>query len=35
MPLLEETLGGPLLEPAQLDRWVEANVELLRGGLYR
>jgi AcrR family transcriptional regulator len=35
MPLLEETLGGPLLEPAQLDRWVEANVELLSGGLYR
>ncbi len=34
MPLLEETLGGPLLEPDQLDRWVEANVGLLREGLY-
>ncbi|HEX5713973.1 MAG TPA: TetR/AcrR family transcriptional regulator [Solirubrobacterales bacterium] len=35
MPLLEETLGGPLLKPEQLERWVEANVELLEGGLYR
>jgi AcrR family transcriptional regulator len=35
MPLLEETLGGPLLDPAQLDRWVEANVRLLEDGLYR
>jgi AcrR family transcriptional regulator len=35
LPLLEETLGAPLLEEEQLDRWVQANVELLRGGLYR
>jgi AcrR family transcriptional regulator len=34
MPLLEETLGGSLLDPEQLDRWVEANVELLKGGVY-
>jgi hypothetical protein len=24
-----------LLEGRNLDRWVDANVELLRGGLYR
>ncbi|HXR61116.1 MAG TPA: helix-turn-helix domain-containing protein [Solirubrobacterales bacterium] len=35
LPLLEEALGSPLLEEEQLDRWVEANVELLKGGLYR
>jgi AcrR family transcriptional regulator len=35
MPLLEETLDGPLLAPEQLARWVEANLELLRAGLYR
>jgi hypothetical protein len=36
MPLLEgEALEGSLLDPANLDRWVDANVELLRGGLYR
>lgn len=36
MPLLErETLGGPLLDEANLDRWVSANVELLETGLYR
>ncbi|MET0559911.1 MAG: helix-turn-helix domain-containing protein [Solirubrobacterales bacterium] len=35
MPLLEEALGGPLLEPEQFDRWVEANVRLLAEGLYR
>ena len=35
MPLLEETLGGSLLDREQLDRWVDANVELLKGGLYR
>lgn len=34
MPLLEEALGGSLLDRRQLDRWVEANVELLQGGLY-
>lgn len=35
-PLLEqEVLGGSLLEGDNLDRWVSANVELLKGGLYR
>lgn len=35
-PLLEgDVVGGPLLEGGNLDRWVDANVELLRGGLYR
>jgi AcrR family transcriptional regulator len=33
-PLLEGVLGGELLEPAQLDRWVEANVKLLEEGIY-
>ena len=35
MPLLQEALGGPLLEEKNLDRWVAANIELLREGLYR
>jgi TetR/AcrR family transcriptional regulator, regulator of cefoperazone and chloramphenicol sensitivity len=35
MPLLEGVLGAELLAPSQLDRWVEANVELLEKGLYR
>jgi TetR/AcrR family transcriptional regulator, regulator of cefoperazone and chloramphenicol sensitivity len=35
MPLLRETLGEDLLAPAQLDRWVAANVALLEGGLYK
>jgi AcrR family transcriptional regulator len=35
MPLLEEVLEGPLLAEENLDRWVEANVALLREGLYR
>jgi TetR/AcrR family transcriptional regulator, regulator of cefoperazone and chloramphenicol sensitivity len=36
MPLLEqEALDGSLLDEATLDRWVAANVELLKGGLYR
>jgi AcrR family transcriptional regulator len=35
MPLLEGVLDGPLLDQANLDRWVTANVELLKGGLYR
>jgi AcrR family transcriptional regulator len=36
-PLLErEALdGGSLLDPENLDRWVDANVALLREGLYR
>lgn len=33
MPLLEEVLGGSLLDEAILDRWVAANVELLKEGL--
>jgi AcrR family transcriptional regulator len=35
MPLLRETLGEELLAPGQLDRWVDANVKLLEGGLYK
>ncbi len=36
MPLLEQqVLGGSLLDEANLDRWVEANVELFEQGLYR
>ncbi len=36
MPLLEqEALGGPLLDEKILDRWANANVDLLREGLYR
>ena len=35
-PLLErEVLDGSLLQEDNLERWVEANVELLKGGLYR
>jgi hypothetical protein len=34
--LLErEALGGSLLDEDNLRRWVEANVELFEGGLYR
>lgn len=35
LPLLAEVLDGPLLDPDQLERWVEANVELLEKGVYR
>lgn len=36
IPLLErETLEGSLLDERNLDRWVEANVKLFEGGLYR
>jgi AcrR family transcriptional regulator len=35
MPLLRETLGEDLLAPGQLERWVDANVKLLEGGLYK
>jgi AcrR family transcriptional regulator len=35
-PLIEkEVLGGSLLDGDNLSRWVDANVELLEGGLYR
>jgi AcrR family transcriptional regulator len=33
--LEQEALGGSLLDEDNLRRWVEANVELFRGGLYR
>ncbi len=33
--LEDDVVGGPLLEDENLDRWVDANVELLRSGLYR
>jgi AcrR family transcriptional regulator len=35
LPLLEQALGEPLLNDRSLDRWVEANVNLLEEGLYR
>jgi TetR/AcrR family transcriptional regulator, regulator of cefoperazone and chloramphenicol sensitivity len=35
MPLLEQVLGGSLLDDTNLNRWVAANVELLKEGLYR
>jgi len=35
MPALSEVLGSPLLEEANLERWVDANVELLEKGVYR
>lgn len=35
MPLLGEVLDGPLLDESNLDRWVNANVELLEKGIYR
>lgn len=35
LPLLESVLDGPLLEPENQERWVEANVKLFEAGLYR
>lgn len=35
LPLLEGVLDGRLLDEPNLERWVEANVKLLEGGLYR
>jgi len=35
LPLLAEVLDGALLDQDQLERWVEANVELLEQGVYR
>ena len=35
MPLLADVLDGPLLDGPNLDRWVDANVELLEEGIYR
>jgi AcrR family transcriptional regulator len=34
LPLLAEVLDTPLLDQGQLERWVEANVELLEKGVY-
>ena len=34
LPLLTEVLDAPLLDQDQLERWVEANVELLEKGIY-
>jgi len=35
MPLLGQVLDGSLLDEENLEGWVEANVKLLEGGLYR
>ena len=35
MPLLEEALGAPLLGDECLDRWVNANTQLFKEGIYR
>jgi AcrR family transcriptional regulator len=35
MPLLDQVLDGELLKEENLDRWVKANIELFRDGLYR
>ncbi len=35
MPLLDEALGGSLLDEENLDCWVAANVELFERGIYR
>ncbi len=35
MPLLADVLDGPLLDERNLNRWVNANVELLEKGVYR
>jgi TetR/AcrR family transcriptional regulator, regulator of cefoperazone and chloramphenicol sensitivity len=34
MPMLKDALGGDLLDEEQLGRWLDANVDLLEGGLY-
>jgi TetR/AcrR family transcriptional regulator, regulator of cefoperazone and chloramphenicol sensitivity len=33
-PLIEDELGGPLLERPHFERWMRANTDLLRHGLY-
>ena len=33
--LIERELGGPLLEDPQFERWMSANTDLLRKGLYK
>lgn len=35
MPLLDGVLDGSLLDEGNLERWVEANVELFERGIYR
>jgi AcrR family transcriptional regulator len=34
-PLIERELGGSLLEKRNFDRWMRANTDLLRNGLYK
>jgi hypothetical protein len=34
-PLIERELGGPLLEEPNFGRWMKANTDLLRKGLYK
>jgi AcrR family transcriptional regulator len=34
-PLIERELGGPLLEEPNFERWMRANTDLLRKGLYK
>jgi TetR/AcrR family transcriptional regulator, regulator of cefoperazone and chloramphenicol sensitivity len=33
-PLVEQQLGGPLFEPGNFERWMRANADLLKHGLY-
>lgn len=33
-PLIEQQLGGPLFEPGNFERWMRANADLLKHGLY-
>jgi TetR/AcrR family transcriptional regulator, regulator of cefoperazone and chloramphenicol sensitivity len=33
-PLIEQQLGGSLFEPANFERWMRANADLLKHGLY-
>jgi hypothetical protein len=33
-PLVEQQLGGSLFEPGNFERWMRANADLLKHGLY-
>ena len=33
-PLIEQQLGGSLFEPDNFERWMRANADLLKHGLY-
>lgn len=33
-PLIEQQLGGSLFEPGNFERWMRANADLLKNGLY-